>query len=82
MTKTISEPNKELSEFAPRIVTMKIDPEDIRIVIGPGGKMINQMIADYDVEIDLEDDGTVFITSTNQEGAQKAVEHIEALTKK
>jgi len=47
MTKTISEPNKELSEFAPRIVTMKIDPEDIRIVIGPGGKMINQMIADY-----------------------------------
>jgi polyribonucleotide nucleotidyltransferase len=82
MNKTISEPNKELSEFAPRIMTMKIDPEDIRIIIGPGGKMINQMIADYDVEIDLEDDGTVFITSTNKEGAEKAKQHIEALTKK
>jgi len=82
MTKTISEPSKELSEFAPRIVTMKVDPEDIRIVIGPGGKTINQMIADYDVQIDLEDDGTVFITSTDGEGAQKAVAHIEGLTKK
>ncbi|MCD4704986.1 polyribonucleotide nucleotidyltransferase, partial [bacterium] len=82
MNKVIPEVNKELSEFAPRIITMKIDPEDIRVVIGPGGKMINQMIADYDVQIDLEDDGTVFITSTNGEGAQKAVEHIKNLTKK
>jgi polyribonucleotide nucleotidyltransferase len=82
MTKVIAEPSKELSEFAPRIVTMKVDPEDIRIVIGPGGKTINQMIADYDVQIDLEDDGTVFITSTDGEGAKKAVAHIEGLTKK
>ncbi len=82
MKKTIAEPNKELSPYAPRIITMKIDPEDIRIIIGPGGKIINQMIDEYDVQIDLEDDGTVFITSTNESGAKKAVEHIEALTKK
>lgn len=82
MKKTIAEPNKELSPYAPRIITMKIDPEDIRIIIGPGGKTINQMIDDYDVQIDLEDDGMIFITSTNKEGAQKTIEHIKALTKK
>ena len=82
MDKAISESNKELSPYAPRIITMKVDPDDIRIVIGPGGKTINEIIELYDVQVDLEDDGTVFITSTNQENSEKAVEYIKNLTRK
>ncbi|MEW6723687.1 MAG: polyribonucleotide nucleotidyltransferase [Bacillota bacterium] len=81
LLETIAEPRPELSPYAPRIITITIDPEKIREVIGPGGKMINQIIAECNVEIDIEDDGRVFIASIDGEGGRKAVEWIERLTK-
>ncbi len=71
----------DLSKFAPRIETIHINPEKIRDVIGPGGKMINEIIEKTGVEIDIEDDGSVFITSTNPEGMQKAKDWIVNLTR-
>lgn len=77
----IAAPRAELSKWAPRIETMQINPEKIRDVIGPGGKMINEIIAQTGVEIDIEDDGSVFITSTTSEGMAKAKEMINNLTR-
>jgi polyribonucleotide nucleotidyltransferase len=77
----IPAPRAELSKWAPRIETMQINPEKIRDVIGPGGKMINEIIAQTGVEIDIEDDGSVFITSTSPEGMAKAKEMISNLTR-
>ena len=78
----ISEPRKELSPYAPRIITLRINPELIGNVIGPGGKMINEIIATTNVQaIDIEDDGLVMITSKDAQGAQKAFEWIEQLTR-
>ncbi|MFA6504205.1 MAG: polyribonucleotide nucleotidyltransferase [Patescibacteria group bacterium] len=77
----IAEPRAELSKWAPRIETMQINPEKIRDVIGPGGKVINEIIAQTGVEIDIEDDGSVFITSTTSEGMTKAKEMINNLTR-
>jgi polyribonucleotide nucleotidyltransferase len=77
----IAAPRAELSKWAPRIETIKINPEKIRDVIGPGGKMINQIIEETGVEIDIEDDGSVFITSTTPEGMTKAKEWINNLTR-
>jgi len=81
MLEAIPEPSKEMSPYAPRIITMHIDPEKIRDVIGPGGKIINEIIDETGVSIDIEDDGTVFITATQADGGQKAQEWIEYLTK-
>lgn len=81
MKKAIPEPRKELSPYAPRIITLHIDPDKIRDVIGPGGKTINKIIEECDVEIDLEQDGTVFVTATSEAGATKAVEWVKQLTK-
>ena len=81
MNKIIGEPRKELSPLAPRIITLKIDEDKIGTLIGPGGKMINEIIDTYDVVVDVEDDGKVFITSKNQENAKKALTHIENITK-
>jgi polyribonucleotide nucleotidyltransferase len=81
MAAVIPAPRPELSSFAPRIVSFHINPERIRDVIGPGGKMINEIIATHKVEIDIEDDGLVMVTSTNQESMQKAVEWIKQLTR-
>lgn len=78
---TIAEPRGELSPYAPRIITLEIDPEKIGEVIGPGGKMINQIIDECGVSIDIEDSGSVFITGDNREGADKAVEWIKNITK-
>lgn len=80
MEKTISEPRKELSPYAPLITIMQINPDRIRDVIGPGGKVINEIIADTGVEIDIEDSGMVFITSTNKVANEKAVAWIKNLT--
>ena len=80
MAKAIAEPRQELSPYAPRITTLHINPEKIRDVIGPGGKMINKIINETGVSIDIEDDGSIFITSTSAEGAVKAKEWIELLT--
>jgi polyribonucleotide nucleotidyltransferase len=81
MEKCIAAPRSELSKWAPRIETIMINPEKIRDVIGPGGKMINQIIAETGATIDVEDDGRVTITCTKPEGMKKALEWIKMLTK-
>lgn len=81
MLATISESRAELSEFAPKILTMTINPDKIRDVIGPSGKQINKIIEETGVKIDIEQDGTVFIASTNQEMNQKAKKIIEDLVR-
>jgi polyribonucleotide nucleotidyltransferase len=81
MLATIPEVRKTMSPYAPRIITLHINPEKIRDVIGPGGKMINQIIDETGVSIDIEDDGSVFITSSEEAGATKAVEWITNLTR-
>ena len=81
MLDTIAEPRQQMSQYAPRIITMKIDPDKIRDVIGSGGKVIRSIIEETGAKIDIEDDGTVFIASVEQEGAAKAQEIITNLTK-
>jgi polyribonucleotide nucleotidyltransferase len=80
MLEAISEPRKELSPYAPRIITMTIDPDKIRDVIGPGGKVIRHIIDETGVKIDIEDDGRVFIASQDEEAGEKAKKMIEDLT--
>ena len=80
MAAVISVPNKQMSQYAPRIIFMKIDPEKIRNVIGTGGKVINEIIDETGVQIDIEDDGSVFITSPDEASAKKAQEWIKNLT--
>ncbi|MFH1890394.1 MAG: polyribonucleotide nucleotidyltransferase [Candidatus Kuenenbacteria bacterium] len=80
MNATIKEPKKELSKYAPRITTMQINPDKIRDVIGPGGKMINKIIDETNVSIDIEDDGLVMITAGPDGDAKKAKEWIELIT--
>ncbi len=81
MLETISKPRESLSPYAPKIIQTMIDPEKIRDVIGPGGKVINKIIAETGVKIDIEDDGHVFISSPNTEAAEKALKIIEGITK-
>ncbi len=80
MLDVIPEARPELSPNAPAIITMNINPEKIRFVIGPGGKMINKIIDETGADIDIEDDGLVKIMTEDQEGGQKAKEMIERLT--
>jgi len=72
---------KELSQYAPRVITLTVHPDKIREIIGPGGKMINKIIAETGVAIDLEDDGRVFISSPDAEAGKKAREIIEELVR-
>src|SRR5699024_5386870 len=81
MLETINEPKDSLSPFAPKILTMKIDPEKIRDVIGPSGKQINEIIDETGVKIDIEQDGNVFISSTDVEMNDKAKSIIEDLVR-
>ncbi|MEH7304277.1 polyribonucleotide nucleotidyltransferase [Neobacillus drentensis] len=81
MLATITEPRAELSQFAPKILTMTINPDKIRDVIGPSGKQINKIIEETGVKIDIEQDGTVFIASTNQEMNQRAKKIIEDIVR-
>ncbi|UJW58104.1 polyribonucleotide nucleotidyltransferase [Bacillus sp. A116_S68] len=81
MLSAIPEPRTELSAYAPKILTMKIHPDKIRDVIGPSGKMINQIIDDTGVKIDIEQDGTVYISSTDQQMNNKAKQIIEDLVR-
>ncbi|KKT42039.1 polyribonucleotide nucleotidyltransferase [Candidatus Giovannonibacteria bacterium RIFCSPHIGHO2_02_43_13] len=81
VTKELHAPRPELSEYAPRILTMHINPDKIRDVIGPGGKMIQSIIAETGTEIDIEQDGTIFITATNPDGMKAAEAKIQMLTK-
>lgn len=79
----ISEPRPELSKYAPRYVSMRIDPDKIRLVIGPGGKTINKIVEETGAKIDIseEDPGLIMIYSASQEGADAAKAQIELLTK-
>lgn len=81
MKNTIAAPRKELSKYAPRIISMNIDPEKIRDVIGSGGKVINKIIADTGVKIDIEDDGRVFICAPDSESGKRAQKIIEGIVK-
>ncbi len=81
MLATLPAPRTEMSPYAPRIITLHINPEKIRDVIGPGGKVINQIIDETGVSIDIEDDGSVFITSVDETSAAKAVEWINNITR-
>ena len=82
LAETIAKPNEELSKFAPRMIVVQINPDKIKDVIGPGGKVINKIIEETGVEkIDIEDDGKVFITALDGESAEKAKKTVEAITK-
>jgi polyribonucleotide nucleotidyltransferase len=81
MDKVIKTPREELSPYAPRILKMKIDPEKIREVIGPGGKVINEIIDETEVSIDIEDSGDIFITSEDKQSAEKAMEWIKNIVR-
>jgi polyribonucleotide nucleotidyltransferase len=80
MDEAIGTPRTEMSKYAPRLTTIKINPEKIRTVIGKGGEMINKIIAETGTEIDITDDGTVVIASVNGEDSQRAVDWIKGLT--
>ncbi|WP_091583240.1 polyribonucleotide nucleotidyltransferase [Alteribacillus bidgolensis] len=81
MLSAISQSRNELSVYAPKILTMTIDPDKIRDVIGPSGKTINQIIEDTGVKIDIEQDGTIYISSTDAEANNKAKQVIEDLVR-
>jgi polyribonucleotide nucleotidyltransferase len=81
MLEAIPEPRTELSERAPRISTVKIDQEKIGMVIGKGGETIRALEADYDVQIDIEEDGTILIYATDALKAEEAINAIKGLTK-
>jgi len=80
MAAVIDKPRAEISQYAPRMLTIKIDPEKIGKVIGPGGKTIKKIQEMTGASIDIEDDGTIFISCVEQEGAEAALKQIEGLT--
>jgi len=80
MLEALAEPRKELSKYAPRIVTIKVKPDQIRLVIGPGGKTIKGIIEQTGVSIDVEDDGTVAIASSDSAAVQRAIDIVKGLT--
>lgn len=79
MLDEIPEPRAELSPYAPRIISMQIDPDKIRTVIGPGGKTINKIVDETGVKIDIDDDGQIFIAAPDMESARAGQEAIELL---
>ncbi|MBQ9972258.1 MAG: S1 RNA-binding domain-containing protein, partial [Firmicutes bacterium] len=81
MLDEIPEPRKELSPYAPRIISIQIDPDKIRTVIGPGGKTISKIIADTGVKIDIDDTGLVYVAAPDMASAEAAVKQIDLLTK-
>lgn len=81
MATTITQPRDHLSKYAPKILTMKINPDKIRDVIGPSGKQINKIIDETGVKIDIEQDGTIFISSANVEMNEKAKKIIEDIVR-
>ena len=81
MAPVLAEPRKEVSKYAPRIVTTKINVDKIKDVIGPGGKMINKIIEETGVKIDIEEDGQVFIYSIDNDKAEQALEMVEGIAK-
>ncbi|HEY9284785.1 MAG TPA: polyribonucleotide nucleotidyltransferase, partial [Pyrinomonadaceae bacterium] len=80
MNEALAQPREDLSPYAPRIITIKINPDKIRDVIGPGGKIIRALVEETGAKIDVEDDGTIFIATADGDAAQAAVERIRGLT--
>ncbi len=80
MAQAIAEPRPHISPHAPRIVTLKIKPDKIRDLIGPGGKVIRSIIEETGVKIDVEDDGTVIVASADQKAMSRAIELIQGIT--
>ncbi len=81
MAETMGTPREGLSKYAPRMLVIQIDPGKIKDVIGPGGKVINKITAEFGVKIDIEDDGRVFITGTDADGAEKARAMVDSITR-
>ena len=81
MEKAIDKPRVKLSPYAPRILTIRIDKDKIRKVIGAGGKVINEIIDQTGAKIDIDDDGLINITSTGEDGGEKALQWIKDLTR-
>ena len=79
--KALSQPRPQLSEWAPKIYVLQINPEKIGDVIGPGGKIINEIIDTCGVTVDIEDSGKVFITAEKEEAAKKAIDWVKGITK-
>jgi polyribonucleotide nucleotidyltransferase len=82
MLTTINEPRPEMSPFAPRLLTMRIDPEMIGLVIGPGGKTIKGITEQTGAKVDIEDDGTITVSAVEAEKAKKAINIIKGMTRK
>jgi polyribonucleotide nucleotidyltransferase len=80
MLAVLPRPRSEMSPYAPRITTIMINPDKIRDIIGPGGKMIRKITEETGAQIDVEDDGRVFIAAVDQEGGQRAIDWIKGLT--
>ncbi len=80
MEKTIAEPREDIAPYAPRIIQIKINPDKIREVIGPGGKMIRALVEETGAKIDVEDDGTISIASADGAAAQAAIDRIRGIT--
>jgi polyribonucleotide nucleotidyltransferase len=80
MEEALDKPRGDESEHAPKYVTLKIHPDKIRDIIGPGGKVIREMTAEFDSKIDVEDDGTIKIFSNSNEQAEALVKRIEEIT--
>ena len=80
MQEVLSAPRPELSSFAPRVITIQINPEKIRDVIGPGGKMIRSIVAETGAKIDIDDSGRVVVMSPDKEACDKAIDRIKKLT--
>src|SRR5690606_14913573 len=81
MAEVMTTSRTDLSKYAPKIISMKINPDKIRDVIGSGGKIINKIIEETGVKIDIEQDGSVFIASSNAEMNEKAKQIIEGIVK-
>lgn len=81
MEEVINTPSEDLSEYAPRVFTLKINPDKIRDVIGPGGKVITKITSEFNVKIDISDDGTVLITAADGVGGKGALAAVEGITK-
>jgi polyribonucleotide nucleotidyltransferase len=81
MKEVLPKPRESLSPFAPKILTIQINPEKIRDVIGPGGRMINEIISETGVSIDIEETGKIFVTAEKEEAAKKAIAWIKNITR-
>ena len=80
MLECISEPRKQLKKYAPKITTIKVNPEKIKDIIGPGGKVIKKIVEDTGAQIDINDDGTVYIAAADSASADAAIKTIQDIT--